>query len=206
MPIVAAVIGCGGKTSLIKKTAAYYKHKKILISPTTKMYPPEIKNADCRGILNPNTGKLEALPPDELAKLVSQYDLTLLEADGSRSLPCKGWKENEPVIPSYCTHTIGLASINALGKAADSKTVHNLAQFLAITGLQEGEAISQKALQKMIYEMFKNSVGERIIFINQAESQESIKAAQELLLELKKTEFFAKLLYGSINNEIYQEV
>ena len=210
-PCIVAVVGCGGKTSLIKHVAEGLHKKKVLISPTTKAFPMNVKNADCLGLLNPETGKLEALPEHELADLVPKYDIVLLEADGSRSLPCKGWMADEPVIPKFCTHTIGVVTLNALGCAADSTYVHNLPQFLALTELSEGEAITLKTLQTMVCApggMFKNSVGSRIILLNQVETQPNVKIAKVFLKTIQNSypSLFAKLLYGSVHHDTWREV
>ena len=211
IPAIVAVVGCGGKTSLIKRLAADLQSEKVLISPTTKMFPPGVQNADCRGIYNHRTGKLEALPPDELAGLVPNYGVVPLEADGSRSLPCKGWLENEPAVPGYCTHTIGVVTMNALGKQASGAAVHNLPQFLALTGLCEGEPITMNALKDMVCApqgMFKNSVGQRFLIVNQVEVSETERAARDFLSAIKAGHpgFFAGMLLGSIYQDTWQEV
>ena len=210
-PSVVAVVGCGGKTSLITQVANSCPGKRVLVSPTAKMFPLHLENADCHGILNPKTGKLEALPPGELAELIAGYDITLLEADGSRLLPCKGWMDWEPVVPSYCTHTVGIVTMNALGLAADETCVHNFPQFLALTGLQQGEAITTEALRAMVCApggMFKNSAGNRILFVNQAEDAKTAEIAARFLLSVKESfpGMFTRLLIGSVNNDICQEV
>ena len=211
-PAVVAVIGCGGKSSFIKLLAeSYASVKKVLISTTTKMFPLNVKNVDCRGALNSKTGKLEALPTAELVELIPKYDIILLEADGSRGLPCKGWLENEPVVPKFSTHTIGIVDINAVGKSATSETVLNLPQFLRLTGLRENEKITAEALQNMVCApagMFKNSVGSKILLVNQAEGKVAEIAAEQLLLKIKEEYpgFFSKLLYGSVRNNIFSEV
>ena len=210
-PCIVAVIGCGGKTSLITQMAEGFLGKKVLISPTTKIFPAKVENADCRGAFNPTTGKLEALPEHELKDLVSNYDVVLLEADGSRSLPCKGWRADEPVIPRFCTHTIGIVTLNALNCLADSAYIHNLPQFLALTGLREGEAITLQALQAMVCApggMFKNSVGRRVLLVNQVESRSNAKIANGFLKTIKESypSMFAKLMHGSIHRDTWWEV
>jgi probable selenium-dependent hydroxylase accessory protein YqeC len=210
-PAVLAIIGCGGKTSLIKLLAASWPDKKILISPTTKMSPLHIQNVDCRGVYNEKTGKLESLSPEKLAELIPNYDISLLEADGSRGLPCKGWLETEPVIPEYSTHTIAVVPITVLGKSATAEYVHNLPLFLELTGLKEGQPITEKALQNMILSpggMFKNSAGKRVLLINQAEEKSAKKSAEQLCRQIKQNhpKFFCKLIYGSVFNDVWVEV
>jgi probable selenium-dependent hydroxylase accessory protein YqeC len=206
-PAVVSVVGCGGKSSFIELVAeSLAAEKKVLISPTTKMFPLNVRGVDCRGEFNSKTGKLEALPMAELAELVSQYDIMLLEADGSRGLPCKGWLDYEPVVPEFSTHTIGVIDINAVGKYATAENVHNLPQFLELTGLCENDKITIDALKNMICAprgMFKNSVGINMLFVNHVESITATETAEQLLLKIKEEYpyLLSKLLYGSVNNE-----
>lgn len=202
---IIAVIGCGGKTSLIAKLARdfYGQGYKVLVSPTTKMFPLHIAGVDNLGVLNPASGKLEALPAAKLTRLIPQYDLILLEADGSRSLPCKGWAGNEPIIPSFCTGTIGIITLNGLGKAAAAEVVLHLPEFLELTGLHKGESITMDHLLKMVCAprgMFKNSVGSSLLLVNQVEDEQTAGRAREFLEMVKEHHpgRFAGLLYGSV--------
>jgi probable selenium-dependent hydroxylase accessory protein YqeC len=173
---IIAVVGCGGKTSLIELIADTFRDKKVLVTPTTRMFPIKASGImlcetmeqcaghepqtgiQCLGLLNTESGKLEALPGNFLADTVLRYDITLIEADGSRGLPCKGWLADEPVIPPYCTQVVGLVTMNVLGKPATKDTVCHLPEFLALTGLKEGQAITAQALEAMVCDphgMFK---------------------------------------------------
>jgi probable selenium-dependent hydroxylase accessory protein YqeC len=226
---VVAVVGCGGKTSLIELMADRLREKKVLISTTTKIFPPKMKDimlcetlrqcgdheprtgVQCMGILNRVSGKLEALPETLLAELQPRYDVVLLEADGSRGLPCKGWLANEPVVPPYCTHTVGLITMNALGKQAGKTTVHRLPEFFALTGIGEGRTITSAALEAMVCDpngMFKNSAGQRYVVVNQAEDSAASRAALTFLQAIKKKHpaRFEKLLFGSVHRDAWQEI
>jgi len=234
---IAAVIGCGGKTSLIELIAQKCKNKKVLISPTTKILPATsaastvitpcdtLKSStdhiakegiQCLGIKNEKSGKLEALPEDLLAKIVSSYDIVLLEADGSRQKQYKGWQDNEPVIPQYCSHTIGVVTLFKQDKTkpsitATKETVHNLPEFLSLTGLNEGDIITEKALEDMVCAqngMFKNSKGQRYLIVNQVEDEETAKRA-ELFLNTVKSKYpnqFNNLIYGSVRGDSWKNV
>ncbi len=202
-PAVAAVVGCGGKTALIERVAAAGHNGRTLISPTTKMYPLAVDGADCLGRLNAGSGKMEALPEDELRALLPRYALTLLEADGSAGLPCKGWRDCEPAVPRFCTHTVGVVTTLALNRPATRERVHRLPEFLALTGLREGDNISLEALTAMICApagMFKSSVGQRLLLVNQVEDGEAVRRARRLLehIRARHPNRFTKLLYGSV--------
>ena len=226
---VVAVVGCGGKTSLIELMADRLREKKVLISTTTKIYPPKMKDImlcetlvqceeheprtgiQCMGLLNSASGKLEALPEAFLANLQPRYDIVLLEADGSRGLPCKGWLADEPVVPDYCTHTLGLITMGALGKPAGETTVRRLPEFFALTGVGEGQTITVAALDAMVCApkgMFKNSVGQRYVIVNQVEDDTTAAVALAFLRTIKEKypARFKKMLYGSVHNDAWQEV
>lgn len=211
---VVAVIGCGGKTSLIALIAEGSTGEKVLISTTTKMFPPAHalrEGVECVGVLNPASGKLEALSEPALAGMMPRYAIVLLEADGSRGLSCKGWLANEPVIPGVCTHTVGVVTMDALGKAATKAVVHRLPEFLSLTGLREGEIITEQALKRMVCApagMFKNSVGRRFLLVNQVEGDAAARAARSFLRAVKEEypDRFERLLYGSVHLDTWQEV
>ena len=226
---VVAVIGCGGKTSLIELIATLSSNKKVLISTTTKIFPMTSKQVilcdtlkscvdhkpqtgvQCLGIYNKNNGKLEALPEHVLVDLMPNYDITLVEADGSRLLPCKGWRYDEPVVHCNCTHTVGIVTMDALGKAATNEVVHNLPEFLSLTGLKEGDIITDQALVDMVClpgGMFKSSAGQQYLLVNRAEDVSSICAAKAFLQAVKERYpiRFKRLLYGSVHRNIWYEV
>jgi len=226
---VVALVGCGGKTSLVELMADRLRDKKVLVSTTTKIFPPKMKNIvlcetlwqcgeneprtgiQCMGLLNSASGKLEALPEVFLVALQPRYDVVLLEADGSRGLPCKGWLTNEPVVPDYCTHTLGLITMGALGKPAGETTVHRLPEFFVLTGVGEGQTITAAALEAMVCApkgMFKNSAGKRYVIVNQVEDDATAAVALAFLQTIKE-EYparFEKLLFGSVHRDSWQEV
>ncbi|MEG1846904.1 MAG: selenium cofactor biosynthesis protein YqeC [Lachnospiraceae bacterium] len=228
-PCIMAVIGCGGKTSWIASLAKELSHKKVLITPTTRIYPmledeitlcttvdacekhiPHV-GIQCLGIREERSGKLTALPPSLLCEQVKKYDVVLLEADGSRGLPCKGWLDTEPVIPSFCTHTIGIVTLQALGQRVSKQTVLHLPEFKQLTGNSVGERITGQALTKMLCApggMFEKAVGKNYLFVNQIESDMLERKAKEWLMEVKEQypHKFTGFTYGSVVKNCWQEV
>ena len=225
---VAAVVGCGGKTSLIELISDKLREKRVLVSTTTKMFPMKSEGImlcetlrtccehkpqtgiQCFGLRSASSGKLESLPGHILERLIPRYDVVLLEADGSRGLPCKGWLANEPAVPHYCTHTVGVVTMGALGKEAKEDTVHRLPEFLYLTGLNKGDVITLQALEAMVcstFGMFKNSAGRRYLIVNQVEDNEALKVVQTFLKTIKEKypKLFKRLLYGSIYLDVWQE-
>ena len=226
---IVAVVGCGGKTSLIEQIARENDDKKVLISPTTKTLPifseevilcdtlkksvrhKPVTGVQCLGQYNERNGKLEALPENILKELAPLYDIVLMEADGSRWLPCKGWLEDEPVIPPYSTHTVGVVTMDAVGKAATEDIVHHLPEFLSLADLNKGEIITEQVLEDMIClekGMFKNSIGLKYLLVNKTEDEADINIAITFLNNIKKKypNDFERLIYGSIRRKTWQEV
>ena len=184
--VVVTVIGSGGKTSLIwhlasslrvSRQAVHEKEsssrRKILISPTTKMFVPPRQeklydryydegkspgtlNIDpapgvtLAGRFNATSGKLESLPLQDLERLVPSYDLVLLEGDGSGGLPLKAWKPDEPVVPSFTDLTVGVLPLWPLGKPVSEKIIHRLPLFLALTGAVPGEILKSEHILALI--------------------------------------------------------
>jgi probable selenium-dependent hydroxylase accessory protein YqeC len=118
--------------------------------------------------------KLEALPPDVLAAAVREYDLVLIEGDGSRGLPLKAWAAHEPVVPPFTTATAGIMPLWPLGLPASDRIIHRLPLFTALGGAAEGEPLRPEHLARVITGtggagrgLFTEARGARILFFNQ---------------------------------------
>lgn len=233
----AAVVGCGGKTSLIGRLALEFGgptapvRQRVLIATTTKMFPPfgiadrflynldsaahaePLPGIDCAGTFDPSSGKVCPPPDGLLPALAARYDIALIESDGSRGLPLKGWRDDEPVVPNFSTCTIGVVPANALGLAADESNVLRLGAFLRITGLSAGETVQAGHIARMILHpegMFRGSVGRRILFINQAENVRTRRNAMQLRAALRQNrtqdDFFERICMGSVRSGACQVI
>lgn len=199
-----AVTGCGGKTAVVKRLAQAAGHQKVLVMPTTKIWPmgegavlcttraaclshrPR-HGVQCLGVLNSATGKLCAPPQADWPQLTQGYDLVLMEADGSRGLPCKGWREDEPVIYAGADIILGVVPIGAVGLPATAQHVYNLGQFLADTGLNAGAPIILDALAAMAGSgLFGRKNARRVLLVNQADDAEKEALAQRLVGTVRK--------------------
>jgi probable selenium-dependent hydroxylase accessory protein YqeC len=144
------------------------------------------------GLLNKNTGKLEALPPDLLERIVSGYDLALLEGDGSQGLPLKGWADHEPVAPLFTTLTVGVIPAAPLGKKVSGDIIFRLPQFIRLSGAKEGDTITPAHLAAVISgagpgggrSLFSVPRGRKLLFINQVEDEARGEQAREVAARL----------------------
>ncbi len=198
----AALVGSGGKTSLLFLLAAQFRGAKVLVSTTTKMGqpPPGAYDVFCSGEdlpkLNPAPGitfaaqtgqgsKLSAPQPEALAQAEGKFDYVFLEADGSRQLPLKGWSELEPVVPNFTTLTLGILPLWPLGLPATDAVIHRLPLFCVLTGVKPGEVLSAPHLAAAICPaagkgLFAAKAGRGVLFFNQVENPDALQSAKQV--------------------------
>ena len=129
---IIAVIGAGGKTTLIHRLAEEYRRKgaSVLVSTTTHMLVEPDTDLSCdsfavmekikktgycmAGAVCPeNSAKMQSLPEQMLHDLMKQVDYALIEADGAKHYPFKVPAEHEPVIYQITTHILIVESMQA---------------------------------------------------------------------------------------------
>ena len=145
------------------------------------------------GSFNTQSGKLESLSPSILERIAPDYDVTLVEGDGSRALPLKGWAEHEPVVPPFTTVTVGVIPLWPLGMPASPDIVHRLPLFCALTGAEPGRPIQAAHIAAAICggrqhgtnahckSLFSAARGKRILFFNQVEDEAARVHAEEVV-------------------------
>ncbi|MTD38127.1 putative selenium-dependent hydroxylase accessory protein YqeC [Erwinia sp. CPCC 100877] len=199
---VVSLIGSGGKTSLMWYLADCFKKEKVLVSTTTKIGYPHKKNYDyfykdhfaalgtegcgitLAGTVTHQGQKLGMPELPDFPAVFSRFDKVLLEADGSKQLPLKGWETFEPVVLPQTTVTIGLIPISVIGETADRQTVHRLDLFLRAIERKAGHQIDEDTLAEIIASptgLFEKSRGRRILCINQVETPKQLEQARKVL-------------------------
>jgi probable selenium-dependent hydroxylase accessory protein YqeC len=197
---VVALIGCGGKTSLLWRLALENRTRRVLVAATAKFRPPppglidrvledgeppgEGLNLFGRQVAE---GKLSGLPTGWPERPDRQGGLTLLEADGSRQLPLKGWADHEPALPAGVTMTVGLCTVGEIGRPYRPSRVHRPDIFQRLTGAVLGRPVTLEHVSAMISGaegLFRRSAGRKILLINQVESPESQTLAERLVAGL----------------------
>jgi probable selenium-dependent hydroxylase accessory protein YqeC len=209
--VVITVIGSGGKTSLIWRLAASFAAqpgRKVLVSPTTKMFlPPQPEpGITLAGCFNKSSGKLESLPDKTLKQIIAYYDFTLIEGDGAKGLPLKAWKEDEPVVLPLTTLTIGMLPLWVLGKTASENIVHRMPLFLTLTGAVAGEIIKPEHIPRFITGsktqpgLFSRAQGKKLLFLNGAEDRKALEQGRKIASLLPAQ--FRSSLYGIIAGSV----
>ncbi|MDO5732463.1 MAG: selenium cofactor biosynthesis protein YqeC [Eubacteriales bacterium] len=158
---IVSVIGSGGKTSLLYALAreAQAVSMRVLLTTTTHIARPKVEDfrlytdlAALRTCLEtdptsavyvfarsagPDGMKLSALSEDDLELLQSYFDLILIEADGSKRLPLKAWRDHEPVIDRLSTKTCMVLPIDLLEIPYREDLVFHPELFTEAYGVQE---------------------------------------------------------------------
>ena len=178
-PGLTAVIGSGGKTSLLRVLAQELSHRgTVLVSTTTRIIRPNwcpfaATAAElcegfahspivCAGSYKPE-GKLTA--PDFPGWQYAE-DFVLVEADGSRQLPLKAHEAHEPVIPAVSRQVICVVGASGFGKPI-RESVHRPERFCALTGAAASDPVTPEQAAKAI-------LAERLcdtMFLNQIDTE-----------------------------------
>lgn len=226
-PACVAFIGAGGKTTAMFRLASEL-HSNVIVTATTHLGDWQTKPAgkhiiaetdtldetemDFQGVLL-ITGKADGdrLQPvtRPLLNKIHQYCKShstslLVEADGSRQKPLKGWADHEPPIPEFADMVVHVAGLSGLGKPLDEEYVHRPHVFSQLSSLIEGETISPEAVARVLTNPkggLKNipDIAKRIVFLNQADTLELQSRARAMAMSLLPA--YHSVIVGSLLNE-----
>lgn len=215
---VFSITGFGGKTTVMYLIGHENKDKKVLLTTSTKIfknnYYTQVIGDEAALLHKPVDGvtiicnndkdknKLKPLRYGTLKRIVNKFDYTLIESDGAKQFLLKGYNENEPIIYDITKTTIGVVTLKKINANANEQNVFRLNEFLSQTGLKYNESIIVNTFANLILNnncIFKNSLGRKILIINQVESLEELviaKNLKDILLNQTKIEF-DKIIIGS---------
>lgn len=228
---ILSIVGSGGKTTTMYSLGnKLKKNNKVLLTTSTKIGRPKSGQGDrIFGSVNEylssnikekstvvigNTiqgkGKFSAISNEDFTRIKDDFNISIIEADGCKNLPLKGWREKEPVIFNESNKTLGIFSIKVLNKEPTYERVFAIEELEKITG--KFDLINEKIFEKIILSklgIFKNTKGKKYILFNQADTLEEKKLAENLIEYLKSNEIINKMdikfLYGSvIEDEFYE--
>lgn len=194
---VTAIIGSGGKTSLMYTLSRELSRLgSVIVTTTTHIWKPEhipvtqqLRTAEgivCVGTPCSN-GKLSA-PKQTMQELAQLADFVLVEADGSAGKPLKAHAEHEPVIPDNAGQVICVVGASGLNFPAQ-QSVHRPEIFSKLTN-------SDIATVKAVADALKaEHLFDRLV-INQCDTQEA--AARELAAEINCPLLLTNLIKGEI--------
>ncbi len=165
--MIVAVVGAGGKTSLIREMAARYRAegKKVFMTTSTHMFIEEntLCTDDATAIIAQleETGfvmagvaegkKIRSLSPETYEAVCRHADVVLVEADGSKHMPLKFPNQTEPVIPDNTDEILVVCGLHGLGQMAKD-CCHRLELVKACLGIEEDTVITPAHVQKLTAE------------------------------------------------------
>ncbi|MDO4567897.1 MAG: selenium cofactor biosynthesis protein YqeC [Clostridia bacterium] len=204
---VTAIIGSGGKTSLMLKLAGELRGRTI-VATTTRIFPPadmplvtspdpvELRRALALGrtvcVGTPAAdGKLAAgpLPLEELLELC---DNLLVEADGARDMPLKAHADYEPVIPACSSRVLLVVGASGLN-APIRRAVHRPELFCAATGASPDECATPERVAELIN---REALADTVV-INQCDAADC-RAVNSLAAQLHAAVFLASVREGCV--------
>jgi probable selenium-dependent hydroxylase accessory protein YqeC len=169
---VVAVVGAGGKTTLVYRLAAEARTAglSVLVTTTTHMgtLPPEVTGpvfVEADGFVEGalvealrtqgratllgrrvRDDKLAGIAPERVDALASAADLVLIEADGARQRSLKVPAAHEPVVPRSTSLLLVVAALDVLGAPLSEERVHRLELVAAASGRPAGSTVDEDTL------------------------------------------------------------
>jgi len=203
-PLLVAIVGGGGKSSLL---FALGKHLpgRVLLTTTTRIFAAQMNRAkqvftledgDWRKHVSEAPGSTLLVGhvagdravgvPIELPSQIldeGRADWVIVEADGSRMRPVKAPAEHEPVIPAETGHVVVMAGIDALF-ASIEEIAHRPERVADVTGLPMNERLSPEALATLLSTRtggLKNipTAAEVSVMLNKVEAPQDMEWAEE---------------------------
>lgn len=184
---ITAVIGSGGKTSLIYKLCKELAESgRVVFTTTTHVMRPEHMSVTenmggleklteagvspvCIGSAVPDNPRKLSAPNVTMDALADRADYVLVEADGSKMLPIKAHKSYEPVIPKNSSAVILVVGLSGIGGRVAEK-VHRIEEFEALTGAGAGDIVTAEAIAGGIAAELPNYKGFDVsLYLNQTD-------------------------------------
>ena len=226
-----SIVGAGGKTTLMFLLANELKNKgKVLVTTTTKIYNPSeevdslalgeegykfLKSINDNGIyaygeyIN-DENKLIGADVEILNGLTDSFDYILVESDGSKRKDLKAWNNNEPVVSSITSNTIGVLSLKTINMEINNENIHRLKEFTSLTNSKEGQKVNLDTLIEVIFNkkgLFKEAIGEKVLFLNKVDyiNEDTLNLfLDKIISKNKEIKLLDKIVYGSLKNRSFK--
>ena len=193
-PGITALVGAGGKTTVLTKLVEYgeYSGQPLLVTTTTRLYETQvaqwnpsygddfneadhwcsqaIQRGRCSAWFSGIEGtKVQALTDRQIEAMAQVHPdwQILVEADGAKEKWLKAPKKTEPVIPSLTATTIGVLNLQMLTKPLSPMYVHNLPEVCHLLEREEGAIMTPFLLARLVLHkegLFQYSKGKKVLF------------------------------------------
>lgn len=196
-PGLTAVIGSGGKTSLVNRLADELSAARVIIATSTHMKQVPALQLRVSAVTpgmpvivgTPGPDGKFGPPEQSWAELCALADYVLVEADGSRRLPLKAHLSHEPVVPQEAGQVIAVLGLTGLGRPI-AEAAHRPERYAALAGCSpEDTATAERAARVLEAEALHTRV-----LLNQADAADGTA----LLARLHCPAVLASLQKGEI--------
>ncbi|MFA7533209.1 MAG: selenium cofactor biosynthesis protein YqeC [Tissierellaceae bacterium] len=211
---IISIVGAGGKTTIMQALAEEFAEegKKVLVSTTTKLFAHQLEfcHRTFYGSIpedyGPPRGSITGLGKEVLGDkalgmtlgelediyLRGIFHFILIEADGANMKPMKAHGLGEPVVGDFTTKTLGIIGLDSVGKPITDENIHRADVFSRLFGKSIGENLKEEIIVKFVVDkngLFKNSHGERFLFLNKANTKSQIESGRKIIKLLKDLNF-----------------
>ena len=209
-PGVTAIIGGGGKTTLMECLAEELSAQaRVIVCTTTHIYPEqnmpclvstseaeiaaELARTRCVCVGSASESGKYSAPELPFCTLCALASYVIVEADGSKRLPAKAHAAWEPVLPPERNRTVCVFGASALGQPIQD-AAHRPELFASLAEVSP-EAVITPAIAARV---LAKEGGFDVLFINQADVLEDPAAAlQPLVYTLPCPVAYGSLAVGS---------
>lgn len=174
--MIYAVVGSGGKTSLVHKMAEQYRSegKKVFVTTSTHMAiePDTLLTDDAETIIRelekngyvmaglPEGKRIHELSKETYEKVCAHADVVLVEADGSNRLPVKYPNATEPVIYGNIQEILVVCAPHAIGKTL-KETAFRKDLVLGCLQVPEETRVTAGHIQKLVREGYLKNLRQK---------------------------------------------
>ena len=173
---VVALVGAGGKTSLMYRLAHELNStgRSVITTTSTKIFTPGPHQSPKLVLLSDEpklehlpkylskyrhltlgesilpTGKVQGVTSPIIEQCLNVADIVVLEADGAAGKSIKAPEDWEPVLPEMADLVIPVVGLDCIDRQANSDTVFRLECFLRVTGLKQGQTITPQVIGRLL--------------------------------------------------------
>ena len=223
---IVSFVGAGGKSSLIDAIAKWSSSqgKKVLVTTTTHIFRPQDEFlADERKTAYRKSGqtghwavigateekdpqKLKMPELDWMRQAMELSDLVLIEADGSKRLPCKVPADHEPVLLPESDIVVAVLGLSALGRSL-KECCFRLEKAKKLLSADENHLLTEKDMAAILLsdQGLRKDVGDRryMAVLNQCDDsivRESAEQIGEMLINSTRqnSETIEKIVFAKL--------
>ena len=187
---VTAIIGSGGKTSLMLRLCRELPGT-VIVCTSTHIFPPEGVPLYTEPLASMPVPKLCAgtraeqgkltTPVQPFEELAGLADYVLVEADGSKQLPLKAHAAHEPVVPACANQVIQVVGLSGIGRPI-REAAHRPERYAELCGAAPTEIVT---LERAARVLNTEALAARYV-LNQADDPEKREWAMSLSILLDK--------------------